>query len=140
MLQILKPENRKKIKLPLYVQGVSAGFPSPAEDYIEKSLDLNEYLIKHASATFFVRVKGESMVNAGIEDGDLLIVDRSLDPVHNNIVVAVIESEFLLKRYLRKKDKIILMPENPKFLPIEITNSDEANIWGVVSYVIKKML
>ncbi len=122
---------------PLYSSSVQAGFPSPADDYIESSLDLNELLIKHPSATFFVRVSGNSMLNAGIHDQDILIVDRSIAPLSGRIVIAAIDGQLTVKR-LKKTTagKVYLMPENDAFPPIEVTAENEVYIWGVVTNVI----
>lgn len=126
-----------KLKLPLFLESVPAGFPSPADDHIEAKLNLNEFLIKHPEATFFVRVTGDSMVNAGISSGDILIVDRSLEPSNNKIIVAVIDGEITVKRLLKKNSKIFLVPENPKYNPIEIKGEHEFSVWGVVTSIIK---
>ena len=125
-------------QLPLYLAKISAGFPSPGEDYIDKKLDLNEYIVKHPAATFFVRVEGDSMVNAGIHDGDLLIVDRSLEPAHGKIVIAAINGEMTVKRIQKQKEKLYLIPENDDFKPLEITEDSGFQVWGVVTYVIHK--
>lgn len=124
--------------LPLFAVRVSAGFPSPADDYIERKLDLNTHLIKHPAATYFMYVEGDSMINAGIRPGDLLIVDRALQPVDNAIVIAHIHGEFTLKRIKRCSNDIYLVPENDLFSPIKITPELECEIWGVVIYVIHK--
>lgn len=126
-------------RLPLFQANVSAGFPSPAEDYIEKKLDLNAYLIRHPAATFFVKVAGSSMVNAGIHHGDILIVDRSIEPADRKIVIAVINGEMTVKRIKKKGDRIYLQPENEAFDPIEIDQDCEFQIWGVVTSVIHKL-
>ena len=125
-----------KQTLPLFLASISAGFPSPADDYIEKNLDLNEYLIKHPSATFFVRVEGNSMVNAGIHNGDILIVDRSLEPVDKRIIVAVIDGELTVKRIQLRGGKLFLVPENEGFEPIEVTEGTDFQVWGVVTLAI----
>jgi DNA polymerase V len=138
-LEFFFPESGKSVKLPLYTAKISAGFPSPAEDYIDKKLDLNEYLIKNPTATFFVRVSGNSMINAGIHDGDILVVDRSLDPLNNKIIIGVVNGEFTVKRILKKNNRIFLVPENPDYQPLEITETMEATVWGVVTYSIHKM-
>ena len=137
---IYKYKKGKEVKLPLFISKVPAGFPSPAEDYIEKYLDLNELLIKHPSATFFVKVSGNSMINAGIYDGDILIVDRALEPQNNDIVIAVIDGELTVKRLIIKNKKIYLYPQNSNYKPIEV-GSEESNfiIWGVATYVIHKL-
>ncbi|MDD3044689.1 MAG: translesion error-prone DNA polymerase V autoproteolytic subunit [Candidatus Delongbacteria bacterium] len=129
----------KKTELPFYTEKLSAGFPSPASDYMEKALDLNEYLIKNPSATFFVEITGDSMINAGIHSGDILIVDRSLEAKHNRIVVAVLNGEFTVKRLSWQKGKIKLIPENPAYDPIEIKEGTEFEIWGVATNVIHRL-
>lgn len=131
---------KKKLKLPLYSSKVSAGFPSPADDFIEKTLDLNDLLIKHPQATFFVRVLGNSMINANIRDGDILVVDKALEPKEGDIVIANVDGEFVLKRIRKKDGKLYLFPENSDFNPIEIKDGMECEIWGVVTYVIHKIL
>jgi len=139
-LEFFVPQTGKKTELPFYVAKISAGFPSPAEDFIERKLDLNEYLIKNPAATFFVKVSGQSMINAGIHDGDILVVDRSLDAANNKIVIGVVNGEFTVKRLLKKNNKLFLVPENPDFKPIEINEAMDASIWGVVTYTIRKLV
>ncbi len=121
---------------PLYASAVAAGFPSPADDYIETPLDLNDHLIDHPAATFFVRVTGESMIDAGIHDGDLLIVDRALDPVHGNIVIAVIFGEMTVKRLARRDGRVFLEAANRDYAPTEITHEMDLHIWGVCRHVV----
>lgn len=121
---------------PLYASTVRAGFPSPADDYIEDRLDLNHYLIKHPAASFFVTASGDSMRNAGIHSGDLLIVDKSIQAEHGSIVIAALNGELTVKRLSRAHEQVRLMPENEEFAPIDISNEDELVIWGVVTYVI----
>ena len=124
--------------IPLCDISVSAGFPSPAEDHIDIALDLNEHLISHPAATFYVYAKGSSMKNAGIYDGDLMIVDRAIDPAHKSIVVAVIDGEFTVKRISKINDKLFLLPENEEYHPIEIKDTCNFQIWGIVIYTIHK--
>lgn len=119
--------------------GISAGFPSPADDYLDVSLDLNKALIKNPSSTFYGRVKGLSMKDAGIEEGDLLIIDKSLEAKNNKIAVCFIDGEFTLKRIKLDKKEVYLMPANPDYKPIKITEENDFMIWGIVSYVIKKL-
>ena len=126
----------KKVKLNLFLNPVMAGFPSPASDYIDKSIDLNEILIKNKPATFLVRAMGDSMINAGIFPEDILIIDKSITPSHKNIVVAILNGEFTVKRMLKEKNKIILRPENNKYKDFEIKEEDDFKIWGVVTFVI----
>lgn len=137
MTEIYKAKTDKKIKLPLCEFSVSAGFPSPAEDFIDKHLDLNEYIIKHPAATFFVRVKGNSMMDSGISDGDLVVVDRALNPGDKSIVVAFLNGEFTIKRVRSRKDGLYLVPENPGYDPIKITEEMDFQVWGVVTHAIK---
>ena len=137
--KIYFPDQSTKCKRPVFMIPVSAGFPSPAEDYIEDQLDLNKYLIKHPSATFFVKVKGDSMIDASIHSGDILIVDRSIDPGNKKVVIAVIDGELTLKRIRMIKGKLFLVPENNKYKPVEITEEMDFNVWGVVTNVIHKV-
>jgi len=129
-------EQEQKMAIPLFLNPVSAGFPSPADDFLEKNLDLNTYLIKHPAATFFVKVQGESMINGGIRSGDILIVDKSLESTNNKIVIALVNGEFTVKRIKKMGSKIWLMPENPKYRPIEIHGDMNFEIWGVVTHII----
>lgn len=124
------------LELPLYSSTVQAGFPSPADDYIEYKLDLNTHLIQHPSATFFVRASGDSMKNAGIHSGDMLIVDRSLEATHGKIVIAAVNGELTVKRLFRQNGKIQLLAENPTYKAINVTDEEHLVIWGVVTYVI----
>lgn len=126
------------IKLPLFSTTVEAGFPSPADDYQEERLDLNELIIKHPEATFFVRVKGDSMKDAGITSGDILAVDRSLKPSDGKIVIAILDGEFTVKRIRFQNSKIFLLPENSAYPPFEIKPDSNFQVWGVVTYVIHK--
>jgi len=121
---------------PLMGSSVAAGFPSPADDFIDRPLDLNEYLIGNPSSTFFVRVSGDSMQGAGIHHNDILIVDKSLKAGMGQVVIAVLDGEMLVKRLKRVKEKVFLMPENDKFAPIEINEDRDCAVWGVVTYVI----
>ena len=122
--------------LPLYRCSVSAGFPSPADDHLDGQLDLNEFLIHHPAATFLMRASGRSMLGAGIHDGDILIVDRSLDPKDGMVVIAAVNGELTVKRLKTQRNRIFLEPENADYLPIEIAEGDEMEIWGVVTNVI----
>ncbi|MDP1724507.1 MAG: translesion error-prone DNA polymerase V autoproteolytic subunit [Alphaproteobacteria bacterium] len=132
-----EPKNFPQQEKPILMESfIAAGFPSPAEDYRSKSLDLHEHLVKHPAATFFVRVEGDSMINVGIFSGDLLIVDRSLPADFGKIVIALIDDEFTVKRLLQKNGHIVLQPENPAFAPIIVKQPEHLIIWGVVTYVI----
>ena len=122
---------------PLFLSNVPAGFPSPADDYVEERIDLNAHLIKHPSATFFLRVKGHSMTGSGIFDNDLVVVDRSLDPVDGSVIIAVVDGELTVKRLaLLPGGEVELRPENPEFPTIRLSEFQELNIWGVVTDVI----
>lgn len=129
---------KQSLRIPLFATRISAGFPSPADDYLDKKLDLNELLIRHPAATFFIRVKGNSMEEANIFDGDILIVDRSLTPKNNDVVVCVINGEFAVKRYIKRGKEVWLYSEHPDYEPIRITEEMDFQIWGVVPYVIHK--
>lgn len=123
-------------ELPLAEVSVQAGFPSPAEDYIEDRLDLNDHLIDHPAATYFVRVAGTSMVDAGIHDGDILVVDRALEAVDGKVVVAAINGNLSVKRLKQDGDDVYLVSENDDYDDIEVTPHNEFQVWGVVTYVI----
>ena len=138
-LQIFQPVV-SSTEAPLVSSLVQAGFPSPAEDSIEGNLNLNEYLIHHPSATFFVRVAGDSMVNIGIFEGDILIVDRSLEPRHNHIVIAVVDGELTLKRLYKKSGTLRLLAENAAFPPLTFTDDTSLSIWGVVTATIHQFV
>lgn len=129
-------KKRDESSCPLYSCHVRAGFPSPADDYIETHLDLNAHLVKHPAATFFVIAEGDSMKEAGIQSGDMLIVDKSLPAVHGKIVIAAIDGELTVKRLSRAAGCVQLLPENSLYPPIDITNEQELVIWGVVTHVI----
>ncbi len=124
--------------MPLFLSRIPAGFPSPADDYVESALDLNEYMVSNPAATFMVRVSGDSMVNAGIHDGDILVVDRSREPLPGKIVVAVLDGELTVKRLMQKDGACILVPENPAYSPIFIGDNQELTVWGVVSGVVRR--
>ena len=139
--QVLPPApHPPPLALPLFAHRVRAGFPSPADDYVAGTLDLNEHLIAHQEATFFLRAKGHSMSGAGIQDGDLLVVDRSLNPAHRAVVIAVVNGEFTVKRLDKRGGCVRLLPENPEFSPIEFKDGQELQIWGVVTSVIYRLL
>lgn len=136
MDKVLQYVRNKCYVLPFYGCAVPAGFPSPADDHLDGNLDLNDFLIHHPSATFFVRASGESMTGAGIHDGDVLIVDRSLEATNGRIVIAAIDGELTVKRLRKQVDKVYLEPENPDYPVIELNEAQETLIWGVVTNVI----
>jgi DNA polymerase V len=123
----------------LYSGSVSCGFPSPADEYLDGPLDLNDLLVKKPAATFFVRAKGDSMIDEGIFEGDILIIDRSIQPRSGQVVLAVINGEFTLKRLIKNGSQIILQPENPKYTPIQITAEMDFQVWGVAIHCIHKL-
>ncbi|WP_044012917.1 LexA family protein [Legionella massiliensis] len=129
-------ESRTPHQLPLYASTVRAGFPSPADDYIDMHIDLNEYLISHQASTFIVRASGDSMIGAGIHSGDLLIVDRGLEPAQGKIVIAAINGELTVKRLRIHDGRVQLLPDNDRYPPLDISEDLELVIWGVVTFVI----
>lgn len=137
---LLPTPSRPPAHIPLFGHKVPAGFPSPADDYVEGRLSLDEHLVRHREATFFVRAKGNSMVGAGIFDGDLLVVDKSLAPASGDIVIAVMDGELTVKRLIRLGGRVILRPENPRFKDIELREGQELQVWGVVTSCVKKFV
>ena len=121
------------------VEGIHAGFPSPAEDYAEPVLDLNRYVVKNQASTFYARISGNSMEGVGIQDGDIVVIDKSLEPANDQIAVCFIDGEFTLKRIHLDNGRLFLMPHNPDFPPIEITEDNNFQVWGIVTYVIKRL-
>ncbi|MCE0723195.1 MULTISPECIES: LexA family protein [Legionella] len=132
-------KNHPDYQLPVFASKIQAGFPSPADDYIEGYLDLNAKFIKHPSSTFVLQATGDSMVDAGIFSGDWLLVDRSLDPSDGRIVIAAVNGELTVKRLSKKGSRVQLLPANPKFKPIDITKDCEMVIWGVVTLVLHEL-
>ena len=132
-------DNNTTYQIPLYSHAGCAGFPSPTDDSIERKLDLNTHLIQHPSATFFVKAVGDSMIHAGIQSGDMLVVDRSLEATHGKIVIAAINGELTVKRLYRDRDQVKLVAENPAYEPIDISQEEEIIIWGIVTHVIHQM-
>ena len=138
-LKFLKPGKGNSLGQLLIEQGISAGFPSPADDFKEIRISLDRELVKNEESTFYARVSGDSMIEAGLDDGDLIIIDRSLDPENGKIAICFIDQEFTVKRIKKEKGKFYLIPENKKYKPIELNEENELIIWGVVQYVIKKV-
>lgn len=137
-MQFIKPTDfpRAVVALPLYSDLVQCGFPSPAADYVEQRIDLNDLLIRHPSATYFVKAAGDSMIEAGISDGDLLVVDSSRTPEHGDIVIAAVDGEFTVKR-LQLRPRVQLNPMNSAYSPIIVGNEDSLEVFGVVTYIVK---
>lgn len=138
-LTFLKPKKGDSLGQWLIEHGISAGFPSPADDFKEIRISLDSELVKNKEATFYAKVSGDSMVDAGLDDGDLLVIDRSLNPENGKIAVCVLDGEFTVKRIKKEKSKLYLIPENEKYKPIELKEENELIIWGIVEYVIKKL-
>lgn len=125
--------------IPFFESGVSAGFPSPADDYLQRPLDLHELLVSHPAATFFVRVEGDSMLGAGMHSGDLLVVDRALTAHSGKVIVALLNGEFTVKRLVVDNKKVYLAAENPRYRTLEVTEESDFQVWGVVTYVIHSL-
>ena len=138
-LNFLIPKKENNLGQWLIDQGISAGFPSPADDFKEIRISLDKELVKNEEATFYARVSGDSMQGAGLENEDLLIIDRSIEPSNNKIAVCFVDGEFTVKRIKIESKKVYLIPENKKYSPIEINEENELIIWGIVTYVIKKL-
>ncbi|NJK84190.1 MAG: translesion error-prone DNA polymerase V autoproteolytic subunit [Saprospiraceae bacterium] len=139
ILDIFSADTETELNLRFVDDGISAGFPSQASDFVEASIDLNKHLIKHPSSTFYGRVKGDSLKNAGIHHGDLLIIDRSLEPADGKIAVCYIDGEFTAKRLKIEKKVIWLIAENENYQPMRITEANDFLIWGIVTHVIKNV-
>lgn len=138
-IEIYSADVSIRLELPFVANGISAGFPSPADDFLDLNIDLNKHLIKNPSTTFYGRVRGDSMIDAGIHDGDLLIIDKSLEPTNNKIAVCFIDGEFTVKRISIEKDVVWLFAENQNYKPIKVTKDNEFVIWGIVTNVIKSL-
>lgn len=138
LLTFIRPDTSTERELPLAASGVAAGFPSPAEEYLEPSLDLNRALVRNPASTFFVRVAGDSMQGDHIHDGDLLIVDKAVEPYDGCVAVCFLDGEFTLKRVCRQHGRIVLMPSNDRYPPIPVEAESEFAVWGVVTYSIRR--
>jgi|UniRef100_UPI00404AD8B7 DNA polymerase V len=138
-LEIFSAATESVLELPVISGGISAGFPSPALDFIDLTIDMNKHLVKHPATTFYGRVKGHSMKDAGIFDGDLLVIDKSISPTDNKIAVCYIDGEFTIKRIQIQKDCVWLIPENEAYQPIKVTADNDFIIWGMVTHVIKAL-
>ena len=137
-IDIFTSQSKGSMEIPLSEERVAAGFPSPADDYASTKLDLNRELIKNPASTFYARVSGLSMVDEGINDGDLLVIDKSLEPHDGSLAVCYIDGEFTLKRFERHDGYGLLIPANREFRPIKVTGDNDFIIWGIVTYIIKK--
>lgn len=132
-------ENKEISAIPIATEGIHAGFPSPAQGYMEHCIDLNKELVRHPAATFYGRVVGDSMIDAGVEEGDVLVIDRSLDAEDGDMAVCFVDGEFTLKYLSLKDGHLKLVPANESYPEIEITDGENFSVWGVVTYVIKKV-
>ena len=135
----MQPDEAPRETLPLFLSPVAAGFTSPAEDYLDRKLDLHEHLVRNHAATYFLRTSGDSMFQAGILDGDLLVVDRSITPGNGSVVIAAVEGELTVKYLSKKNGKVLLVPANVEYPEIDISEQEDAVIWGVVTYAIHKI-
>ncbi|MFC4738633.1 LexA family protein [Flavobacterium ponti] len=133
------PDFENQIELPYISSGIKAGFPSPAADFDESKISLDNVLVKNKEATFYAKASGNSMTGAGIDDGDILVIDRSIEPQSNKIAVCFIDGEFTVKRIKIENEDVYLMPENKNYMPIQISEENNLIIWGIVTYVIKKV-
>lgn len=137
-IDISHADTGRKLSLPYADHGIQAGFPSPAQDYISEAIDLNDEVVRHPAATFYGRVNGDSMIDEGIEDGDLIVIDRAIEPSDGDLAVCYVDGDFTLKRIKIEPDRIWLIPANETFDPILITSDSRFSIWGVVTFVIKR--
>ncbi len=138
MLHQIFEITNKRIYLPIASSMIQAGFPSPATEYENECLDINDMIVSNPAATFYVRVRGNSMIDANISDGDILVVDRSVEAAHGKIIIAVVDGEFTVKTLFCKDGIVKLIPANPEFPELILSNHQELNVWGVVSYIIHK--
>tara|TARA_B100000780_G_scaffold28229_1_gene17895 strand:- start:82 stop:519 length:438 start_codon:yes stop_codon:yes gene_type:complete len=138
-LNFFVPKKENGIGQWLAQEGISAGFPSPADDFKEIRISLDKELVKNKDATFYARVDGDSMIGAGLDNNDLIVIDRSLSPENGKIAVCLLDGNFTIKRIKKEKEKLYLMPENNKYKPIELKEENELIIWGTVTYVIKSL-
>jgi DNA polymerase V len=133
------PDFENTVEFPFISGGIKAGFPSPAADFDESKISLDNVLVKNREATFYAKASGNSMIGAGIDDGDIMVIDRSLEPTNNKIAVCCIDGEFTVKRIKTEKNCVYLMPENSAFEAIKVAENNELIIWGIVTYVIKSV-
>ena len=135
-----KPNLDESHSIPLTNNSISAGFPSPADDFKEIRISLDKEIVRNEEATFYARVDGDSMQGAGLSDGDLIVIDRSQEPKNGSIAVCFLDGEFTVKRLKLKNQEVYLMPENSRYSPIKIDEGSELSIWGIVTYVVKRMI
>lgn len=137
-LEIFRAEVNSELSLPIADEGIKAGFPSPAQDFMDLAIDLNKELVRHPASTFYGRVRGDSMQDAGVYDGDILIIDKSLEPRNGDMAVCFVDGEFTIKYIKIEKDIVWLIPANDSYSPIKVTEDNDFLIWGIVTYSIKK--
>lgn len=133
------PDTKRELELPFISAGIKAGFPSPAADFDETRVSIDQIVVKHKEATFYAKASGTSMIGAGIDDGDILVIDRSLEARDGKIAVCFVDGEFTVKRIKVEQDCVYLLPENPKFEPIKVTEENELIVWGIVTHVVKSL-
>lgn len=133
------PNTKSGLELPFISAGIKAGFPSPAADFDETRVSIDQIVVKHKEATFYAKASGTSMIGAGIDDGDILVIDRSLEARDGKIAVCFVDGEFTVKRIKVEQDCVYLLPENPKFEPIKVTEENELIVWGIVTHVVKSL-
>ena len=138
-IEFFIPNFENSRELPFITSGIKAGFPSPAADFDETRISLDKALVKNPDTSFYAKANGQSMKGAGIDDGDIMVIDRSIEPRNNKIAVCLIDGEFTVKRIKKTKEELLLMPENSDFQPIKINEDNQLVIWGIVTYVIKKV-
>ncbi len=138
-IEFFTPNEEEAIFIDFFSDGVQAGYPSPADDFKDKSISLDRTVVRNKGATFYTRVVGQSMINAGLHEGDILVVDKSITPEHDKIAVCVIDGEFTVKRLHIDQNEVYLMPENENYSPIKVEEFNDFRVWGVVTYVVKKL-
>lgn len=138
-IEFFIPSFENSRELPFITSGIKAGFPSPAADFDETRISLDKALVKNPDTTFYAKANGQSMKGAGIDDGDIMVIDRSIEPRNNKIAVCLIDGEFTVKRIKKTKEELFLMPENIDFQPVKVAEENQLVIWGIVTYVIKKV-
>lgn len=133
------PNTESNLEMPYISSGIKAGFPSPAADFDGSRISIDQIVVKNATATFYAKANGNSMIGAGIDDGDILVIDKSIEPQDGKIAVCFIDGEFTVKRIKVQENSLLLLPENKLFEPIEVTQENDFIIWGIVTYVVKKL-
>lgn len=138
-LSFFLPDAENNLEMPYISSGIKAGFPSPAADFDGSRISIDQVVVKNPTATFYAKANGNSMIGAGIDDGDILVIDKSIEPQDGKIAVCFIDGEFTVKRIKVQENSLLLLPENKLFEPIEVTQENDFIIWGIVTYVVKKL-